>query len=338
MEAEVTGDDNEASEAMPADEEPVREAKHYEDTGGNAEVFRPRNAAKGLTWLKCMWSRAWNAQGERLSDFQHALQEMPPPVLEEVAPRSLRRWLLRGGKWDFSLKPWPQLDTHVVASDAVLPKAKEAKEAKKPKAKAKAKTKKDKEAEDKKATSSWEATLAGARGIENPLAGKEQQWSTDFTAIVPLDADVIKHDCILESQAPDIRCLRGHKLLRKVVDDDGSDDSDDEGAQCSRCYQPIKAKDSYYICEPMADETKDTFCDERADVLQVPRQRAEGVLEGTHARRLCRKPTEGHACCAYGLCKSRRIEKGCQHDKANGGPLPKEPQAAALRVGQRDLR
>ena len=40
-----------------------REAKHYEDTGGNAEVFRPRNAAKGLTWLKCMWSRAWNAQG-----------------------------------------------------------------------------------------------------------------------------------------------------------------------------------------------------------------------------------------------------------------------------------
>ena len=45
-----------------------------------------------------------------------------------------------GGKWDFSLKPWPQLDTHVVASDAVLPKAKEAKEAKKPKAKAKAGT------------------------------------------------------------------------------------------------------------------------------------------------------------------------------------------------------
>ena len=67
---------------------PVSKAKHYEDSGGNAEVFRPKDAEKGLAFLMNLWSRAWNDQG--VSGLLELLDFSPNSLLLGVLNSFLR--------------------------------------------------------------------------------------------------------------------------------------------------------------------------------------------------------------------------------------------------------
>ncbi|CAK9053328.1 Hypothetical protein (Fragment), partial [Durusdinium trenchii] len=193
-------------------EAPVSKAKHYEDSGGNAEVFRPKDAEKGLAFLMNLWSRAWNDQGNRLSDFQRVLNEMALPELPPSAPQQLRRWSRRGVAWDFRLEPWPIMQMGIIAP---VPKVKDPNDLEAARSEATAKS----ERIQKKVCSEWALALRGET---------TKEWSTEFSPWKMLADGVIRDDIILPDQAPAMRCERGHEL--KLMQTSG-------GNQCDRCNE-----------------------------------------------------------------------------------------------------
>ena len=224
------------------------EVKFCHDTGGNAKEFRACDAQEGLVHLKNLWSKAWKEQGQRLSDFQRFLTEMPVPVLGASRLRNLRPWLRQGQRWDFRLESWPVVEIGVI-SPVLRRKAKVESEGKPKKADNEdeedaeaaataAELVATKAAEAAKAITAasnrinsrvvteWTSALRGhakTTGCKHKASWDPQFISSTWTVI---PERVIRNDLILPHQAPALGCEKGHAL--KLA-------QNCRGTTCDRC-------------------------------------------------------------------------------------------------------